>query len=212
MSIDARQTYRQQVVDLETGVVRTAARVCEAITRATEAFLEGSHDLAADVQAGDVLVDAGCRDAEERIYEIIACQQPMASDLRALLTVLRLLHELARSGDLARNIAGASAYVPPHELTPPLRGLISRMGTEARRLFVVAVDAWIDRDPRAAADLHLLDEQLDRLHNELIAELYTARLPVRSTVQLALVARYYERFGDHAVAIGDRVRHLIAGT
>ena len=207
MTIDTRQGFRQQVVDLETGVIRTAARVCEAITRATEALLEGDDALAADVQAGDVLVDAGCRDAEERVYEIIACQQPTASDLRSLLTVLRLLHELARSGDLARNIAAASAYVPSHELTPRLRDLLTRMGTEARRSFVVAIDAWADRDADTASDLRALDAHLDRLHTDLLAEIFATERPVH----LALVARYYERFGDHAVAIGDRVRHLIEG-
>ena len=209
MTIETRQPFRQQVVDLETGVVRTAARVCEAITRATESILEGDQELAADVLAGDVLVDAGCRDAEARVYEIIACQQPTASDLRSLLTVLRLLHELARSGDLARNVAAATAYVPPHVLTPRLRGLLSRMGTEARRLFVVAIDAWTDRDADAAARVRDLDEVLDQLHAELLAELYTADLPVRATVHLALVARYFERFGDHGVEIGDRVRLLL---
>lgn len=211
MRTETRDAFHPQVSDLEGDVAQIAARVCEGIARATEAMLDDNLALAASVRADDALVDAACRQTEERVYSIIACQHPSATDLRTLLTVVRLLHELARTGDLARNIADAVARVTAYSLPPRVRGLIDQMGAEAHRLCRMALDAWTNRDAEAAAALPDLDEPLDDLNRRFLAELFAGVVPLRTTVELTLVARYYERIGDHAVAIGDQVRYVLTG-
>lgn len=210
MALETRAGFHQQIADVEHDVLHTAARVCEAIAQATDAVLDSDAGLAAAARANEELVGGACRGAEERIYMLIACQQPSAGDLRALMTVLRLLPDLARAGALARNIADASLRVPGYSLPPRLRGLVAQMGAEARRLCTTAVDAWSDRDAVAAASLADLDLVLDDLHRRFLAELFAGVAPLRTTVELTLVARYYERIGDHAVAIGEHVLQLVA--
>ena len=209
MSIETRAGFHQQIADVEKDVVRTAARVCESIAQATEAVLDSDAGMATAVGDSDVVVARACREAEARIYALIACQQPSAGDLRALMTVLRLLPDLGRASALARNIAEASRRVPGYALPPRLRGLVAQMGAEAQQLCTAAIDAWTDRDPVAAARLAELDQVLDDLHRRFLAELFAGVVPLRTTVELTLVARYFERIGDHAVAIGDHVVQLV---
>jgi phosphate transport system protein len=139
----------------------------------------------------------------------------MATDLRAIVTAVRMIAEIERSGDLVVNIAKASRRLFGVPLSARLRGLISQMGEEATRLFRLAIDAYVDCDEGMAAALDDLDDRLDGLQTEFVQEIFlwhnTGGIPVQAAVQLALIARYYERIGDHAVNIGERVRYMITG-
>jgi phosphate transport system protein len=213
--METRRTYHQRLDDIQADLVRMAALVTEGVPRATQVLLD--HDLggAQAIIDGDDPLDAMAVETEERCYAVFALQQPMAGDLRGLITAVRMVAEIERSGDLVVNIAKGTRRIYGTEYTPRLRGLISRMGEEAARLFRLSIDAYADGDAAMAAALDDLDDRLDDLHQDYIAEIFEASaagaFEVQAAVQLALIGRYYERIGDHAVNIGERVRYMVTG-
>ncbi len=145
---------------------------------------------------------------------ILARQQPMASDMRAVVTALRLTSEIERSGDLMVNVAKATRRIYGAEVPLPLRSLLHAMAGEAVRLYGLAMDAYAEGDANLAGALDDMDDRLDQLHEDYIQtilELHADVRDVQMAVQLALVGRYYERIGDHAVNIGERVQYMVTG-
>jgi phosphate transport system protein len=189
--------------------------VTETIPQGTEALLSGDLGEAKAVIEGDDPIDALTLQIEERCYRLLALQQPMASDLRAIVTAIRLTSEIERSGDLMVNVAKASRRLYRTDFDPRLRALIARMATEATKLFQFAVDAYQDGDADRAAALDDMDDALDTLHSRFITAIFesheTKNLDLEAGVQLALIGRYYERIGDHAVNIGERVQYMVTG-
>ncbi|HYI62440.1 MAG TPA: phosphate signaling complex protein PhoU [Acidimicrobiales bacterium] len=213
--VETRRTYHQQLDSIRADIVRMAALVTEGIPRATQVLLD--HDLsgAQEIIDGDDPLDALALETEEHCYAVFALQQPMAGDLRGLITAVRMVSEIERSGDLVVNIAKGARRIYGTTYTPRLRGLITKMGEEAARLFRLAIDSYADGDAAMAAALDDLDDRLDDLHQDYIAEIFEASsegaFEVQAAVQLALIGRYYERIGDHAVNIGERVRYMVTG-
>lgn len=214
-AVETRRTYHQQLDGIRADIVRMAAMVTEGIPRATQVLLDNDLGGAQEIIDGDDPLDALALETEEQCYAIFALQQPMAGDLRALITAVRMISEIERSGDLVVNIAKGARRIYGTEYSPRLRGLISRMGDEAARLFRLAIDSYADGDAAMAAALDDLDDRLDDLHQDYIAEIFEASqggaFEVQAAVQLALIGRYYERIGDHAVNIGERVRYMVTG-
>ena len=212
---EIRRSYHEQLDELKADVVRLAALAYEAIGRGTQTLLDA--DLAAvdRVIAGDVALDDLTHDIEERCYQVLALQQPMASDLRVLVTTLRTIHELERIGDLMLNIAKATRRLYPHALDPRVRGILDRMGQQASAQLRLATDAWVDGDPARAAALADMDDVMDDLQKELFRTIFHAGAPDESSlqraVQTSLIGRYYERIADHAVNIGERVGYMVTG-
>ncbi|MEZ5382393.1 MAG: phosphate signaling complex protein PhoU [Microthrixaceae bacterium] len=212
---DIRKTFHDDLADITNQLVAMAALVTDTIPRVTETLL--SIDLAeaeAIIEADDVL-DALMVEVEESCYRVLALQQPMAGDMRAIVAAIRMVAEIERSGDLAVNIAKATRRIYGVTITPRLRGLIASMGEEAGRLYRLAMQAYAEGDAPMAAALDDLDDRLDALHRDYIAEIFVAhdeeQLTLQEGVQLALIGRYYERIGDHAVNIGERVRYMVTG-
>jgi phosphate transport system protein len=211
---DSRLTFHQQLDEVQRDLIRAAARVTESIMRGTEALL--TLDLAA-AQAlidGDDEIDVLTLDIEDRCFTILARQQPMASDMRAVVTAIRLTSEIERSGDLMVNVAKATRRLYGSEVPPPLHGLLRAMADQAVRLYGLAMDAYADGDANLAAALDDMDDRLDQLHKDYIQSILEIHADVRDVqvaVQLALVGRYYERIGDHAVNIGERVQYMVTG-
>jgi phosphate transport system protein len=138
----------------------------------------------------------------------ILLQAPVASDLRFLLSVLRIVPELERSHDLVMQIASRANHILNEDLSPRCRGLIERMGNLVSGMWRQSVDSWYERDRSAAAKLSARDDEMDELYASLIAELASGRMPLAVTMEMTLVARFYERLGDHAVNIARRVVYL----
>ena len=211
---DTRLTFHHQLDDVQRDLLRAAARVTESITRGTEALL--TLDLA-DAQAiidGDHEINELTLDIEERCFTILARQQPMASDMRAVVTAIRLTSEIERSGDLMVNVAKATRRLYGSPVPPALHGLLQVMSDEAVRLYRLAMDAYADGDATLAGALDDMDDRLDQVHKDYIhaiLEQYADVRDVHAAVQLALVGRYYERIGDHAVNIGQRVQYMVTG-
>jgi phosphate transport system protein len=211
---ESRTSFHQQLDDIRRDLIRLAARVIDTINRGTDALLDLDLAAAQDLIDGDDEIDVFTLDIEERCFTVLARQQPMAGDMRAVVTAIRLTSEIERSGDLMVNVAKASRRLYGTEVPPRLRNLLRSMADEAVRLYGLAMDAYADGDAGLAAALDDMDDRLDELHQEYIQailELHADARDVRAAVQLALIGRYYERIGDHAVNIGERVRYMVTG-
>jgi phosphate transport system protein len=212
---DIRTNFHAELDALRADTVRLAAMVTERIPWGTEILLGRDLAAAQELIDADDDLDVLSIELEERCYQQLVLQAPMAGDLRAIVTALRLVSELERSGDLMVNVAKAMRRLYGMEIDPKLRGLISRMAEEAQKLMKVAIDAYAEGDAAKAAALDDMDDRLDALHTEYIQAIFESHrantVDLEAGVQLALVGRYYERIGDHAVNIGERVRYMVTG-
>jgi phosphate transport system protein len=172
--------------------------------------LQRAWGVAAQVGEQDVghRGDALYREIEQLVSREILLQAPVASDLRFLLSVLRIVPELERSHDLVIQIAYRAKHSLSDDLSPRTRALVERMGELAAHMWRQAADAWYQRDRSAVFQLEERDEELDELHASLIAELASCGMGVPVVMEMALVARDYERLGAHAVNIARRVVYL----
>jgi phosphate transport system protein len=212
---DLRKGFHHELEAIRDGITRLAASVTESIPRATQVLLDGDLEGADYMLLADNELDMRSLELEERCYQVLALQAPVASDLRQVIAAVKMIGEIERSGDLAVNICKAARRIYGHDIDPRLRGTISRMSEQAQQLFRFAIDAYVESDVPLASAIRDMDDMLDRLHAEFIQQIFEShaggRLDLQVGVQLALVARFYERIGDHAVNIGGRVRYIVTG-
>jgi phosphate transport system protein len=215
---EARKSFQDALDELRIDVIRLAALTTEAIGAGTQAFLDADLTAAEQVIENDDDIDDLTHSIEDSCYQLLARQQPMATDLRTVVSVLRIVHELERSADLMVNVAKTTRRLYPHSLDPKLRGIIQRMGEQAGTQTRVALDAFADSDPSAAFALADMDDTMDDLTKSLFRHVLAGSGPgaddegnVLLAVQLALVGRHYERIADHAVTIGQRVGFMVTG-
>ncbi len=212
---EQRKSFHQELDEIRDEIVQLGALVREFIPRGTEVLLAGDMGGALDLIDADDELDTLALRIEEQCYSVLARQQPMASDLRSIVTAVWLTGELERSGDLMVNVAKAARRIYGATLDPRLRGLIERMSEEASRLISLSLDAYVERNASLGAALADIDDALDALHGDYIEAIFDAHsahdLGLQPAVQLALVGRYYERIGDHAVNIGQRVQYMVTG-
>lgn len=212
---DTRPTFHQQLDAVKTDVARLAAMVTDVIPRGTQVLLNGDLDGSQTLIEHDDELDRLTLEIEEQCYALLVLQQPMASDLRIIVSALRMASEIERSGDLVVNIAKTMRRIYGDVLTPSIRGLIEQMSEEAAKLYKAAIDAYLDQDAALAAAIDDMDDVLDDLQKDFIEAIIAGheagRIDLNAAVQLALIARYYERIGDHAVNMGERVQYLVTG-
>jgi phosphate transport system protein len=206
-----RQEFQRELEAIEAKVIELFAMVAEDLPTATEALLDGNNDAVQTLAERDQVIDRLYAEVEELANREILLQAPVASDLRFLLSVLRIVPELERSHDLVEHIARRADHILADDLSPRSRGLVERMGSVVSDMWRQATDAWYRRDGTVAAVLAERDEEIDDLHASLIAELAAGTMALPVTMEMTLVARFYERLGDHAVNVSRRVIYL-AGT
>ncbi len=215
MSTEIRTGFHHELDEIRAMIITLAAHVAEVIPLATEALVDNNLELASQVIEGDGVLDRLATEIEERCYRTIALQNPVASDMRAIVTAAKLTGEYERNGDLAVNICVGVRRSFGLTLGPELRSLINQMSEEAVRLTRLSVDAYADANAGLAAALDDIDDRLDDLQEDFITAIFEAHgageLTLQHTVQLALIARYYERIGDHAVNIGEMVQYMVTG-
>jgi phosphate transport system protein len=205
---DLRRGFHQDLQRLGEMVAHLFALVGEAVAGATDALLAGDRDAAKRLVARDELIDEVFREVDALAQRQITLQQPMAGDLRFLLTLVRIVPEIERSGDLAEHIAMRAVGALSAQLTARMRGIIEQMGDICVEMWRVVADAFVERDPTKAAWLSIRDDKLDELHEQFIAEAASADIPSWVAMELALLGRFYERLGDHAVHVAERIRYL----
>jgi phosphate transport system protein len=212
---ETRKAFHDELRELGEDVVRLGALASESIQAGTDAFLDADLAAAERVIAQDRLLDDLMHSIESRTYLLLARQQPMAVDLRTLVTILRIIHEIERTGDLMVNVAKAARRLYPYKLDPKIRGLIHRMREQATAQLRLAVEAFADRDPARAAALSDMDDAMDDLQKDLFRVIFASQVhdeaELQRAVQIALVGRYFERIADHAVNTGERVRFMVTG-
>lgn len=209
-------------------MVRVGALVLEAVQAATAALLDADLRTGAKVVEDDRAIDELTDSIESRCYFLLARQQPLALDLRIIVSILRVIHELERTGDLMVNVAKASRRLYPQHLDPRARGLIDRMREQATAQLRLALDAFAELDPARAAALEDMDDEMDDLQRALIRSVIAApsgsasspssspaasayEADVQRAIQVTLIARYFERTADHAVNIAERVNFIVTG-
>jgi phosphate transport system protein len=216
--VETRRTFDEQLHDVRGEVVKLAARACEQIGAATQALLDADLALVERIDEAHLEIEQRVVQIEHHVYQLFALQQPMASDLRVMLAVLRMLHEIELTAGLMRNVARQTRRLYPRELQPRIRGIIERMGAQASVQTHLAVDAFADSDEKVAAALPDMDDVMDDLQKELFRQIFasfsagtTDEAALQTAVQIAFVGRDYERAADHAVMIGRWVAFMVTG-
>jgi phosphate transport system protein len=205
---EPRKEFHQELQAIEGKVVELFALVGEDLTVATGALLNSDASALKVVAERQASIEGIYAELELLVNRQLVLQAPVADDLRLLLSVLRILPDQDRAHRLVLHIAEHATHVLSDDLSPRARGLVQRMGDTAADMWDKAANAWYKRDRTAVDALEEQDEDMDSLYSALLAELSsgTMRLPV--AMDLTLVARYYERFADHAVNISHRVVYL----
>jgi phosphate transport system protein len=185
-------------------VIQMFALVEEAVAGATHALLTGDREAARELVANDAALDALYVELEQLVSDKVVAGGLSLPETRWLLAVLSMLPELERSGDLAEHVAQRAIRSLPAEMPARCRGYVERMGDVACQMWKMAADAYGERLD-GSARIDLLDDEMDDLHVEFIAELIGGAVPVPVAIELALIGRFYERLGDHAVNLARRV-------
>jgi phosphate transport system protein len=188
--------------------------VSDSMAKATRALIGKNLPLAEEVITFDEKIDTVQHDLDARIIDIIARQQPVASDLRALVTALRMSADLERMGDLAHHVAKVVRLRHPAPAVPEqLLQLVESMGEAAEKIAAKTGVVISTRDTALAAQVEKDDDEMDELHRKLISTLVEPSWPhgVETAIDLTLLGRYYERYADHAVSVSRRVIFLVTG-
>jgi len=203
---------REALEQIDRKVLQLFALVGEGMSGATDSLLSGNRQAAKALADRDQEVDNLYHDIEDlTLGQLTVGGITSAEELRFLVTVIRMLPDLERNGDLAEHVARRAARGLGTELSARSRGLVERMGEVAIRMWRATTDAYAERLPSGAALVDALDDEMDDLHVSLTVEVVAGTMPLPVAVELAMVARFYERFGDHAVNLARRLSTLVIG-
>ena len=209
-----RDAYHEELDSIGDSLVEMTRLVGSAMARATTALLDADLTLAESVIAADDEVDELQHTLDDRSLDLLARQQPVAGDLRTIITSLRMSADLERMGDLARHVAKVARRRYPQSAIPPeLRGTIVEMGAIAESLVAKVGSIIAGKDVEAALSLDADDDAMDTLHRSLFKALMDDKWKhgVETAVDVTLCGRYYERFADHAVSVAKRMVFLVTG-
>jgi phosphate transport system protein len=209
-----REVFQQELREVQEGLVGLAGLVADSIEKATRAFNESDVSLAEEVIADDDHIDQETVALDELAITILARQQPVARDLRIVVSALRISASLERMGDMSTHIAQLARYRFPDKVVPKsLRPTFAEMGRldvgVARRL----VELLRTEDVHLAEEIRNEDDKIDALHLQVFDKVLgeTWKGEAVDTVDATLASRYHERFADHAVSIAKKVQYLATG-
>lgn len=209
-----RDQYYEQLDSIVDDLVTLTGTVRKAVAAATAALLNADGPLAESVIAGDREVEETVEAIEERTLLLLATQQPVASDLRQLVATLRMLTDLQRMGALSVHVAKvARLRIPDVAVPTAMQPTIMAMASTADQMIHAASRIVAERDVDAATRLEDTDDEMDRLRKQLFRTLLGGSWEhgIEPAIDLALLGRYYERLGDHAVSMARRVVYLVTG-
>jgi phosphate transport system protein len=209
-----RDAYHEQLDDILVELERMTRTVSTAVRRSTRALLAADIKAAEEIIAADIELDASGEGVEDRVFELMARQSPVANELRMLVAALRMVADLERMGDLAAHVAKVARMRYPQPAIPPeLSAVIGEMGAVAEAMVNAAGDVIKSRDVSAAQALESTDDKMDKLRTNQFRMMMDDSWPhsVEVAVDIALLGRYYERIADHAVSMARRVVYLVTG-
>jgi phosphate transport system protein len=193
-------------------MIQLFALVGEGVAGATDSLLSGDRETARVLADSDEMVDTLYREIETLTQRKLVDGKSGLDEMRYLVAVLRMLPELERSGDLAQHVASRAVRGLGTEMSHRARGLVERMGELCSEMWRLTADAYADRSAENAELVEDLDDDLDHLHVTLTAEIASGSMSLPVTIESALVARFYERFGDHAVNLTRRIATLVGSS
>ena len=209
-----RSVFQDELDGVSQSLVDLTEMVALSISKATTSILTCNLKLAEEVIATDDHIDNFQHHLDARIIDIIARQQPVASDLRALVTALRMSADLERMGDMSHHVAKISRLRHPEAAVPSeLISIFQKMGAAAEKITRKTGVVIATRDTQMALEVERDDDEMDDLHRQLIGVLIEQQWKhgIETAIDLTLLGRYYERFADHAVSIARRVYFLVTG-
>ena len=209
-----RDIFHEELDAINDGLLRMCGLVKEAMVDATAALLTSDLQQAEKVIAADDAIDAIQHDLDNRSINLMARQQPVASDLRNLVSTLRISADLERMGDLAHHVAKTARMRFPNSAVPELlQPLFIEMDRVAAALVEKLTTVLQYKDTARALELDKDDDLMDELHRKLIGALLSDdwSFGIETAIDMTLLGRYYERFGDHAVSVANRVYFTVTG-
>jgi phosphate transport system protein len=207
----APQSQSEATIDrINREMIQLFALVGEGVAGATDSLLSGDRETARVLADSDEMIDMLYREIETLTQSQLVDGSSGLEEMRYLVAVLRMLPELERSGDLAQHVASRAVRGLGTEMSHRARGLVERMGELCSEMWRLTADAYADRSAEHADEVEDLDDDLDHLHVILTAEIASGSMSLPVTIESALVARFYERFGDHAVNLTRRIAALVA--
>ncbi len=209
-----RDLFHDELDEIGAGVAEMIQLVGVAVDQATGALLDADLKRAEAVIASDVRVDSLRVELEDRAFQMIARQQPVATDLRVLVTTLHLVADLERMGDLALHVAKIARLRFPEAAVPEeARDVIAQMGDVAQSLVRKVGDVVDGRDVSLAQAIEAEDDSMDALRRKLFTLVLSPRWShgTEAAIDMTLLGRYYERYADHAVAVARRTIFIVTG-
>jgi phosphate transport system protein len=209
-----REVFQQELREVRERLVEIAELVAVSIDNATTAFNESNVSLAETVIADDAKIDAAAAELDELAINILARQQPVARDLRVVVSALRISASLERMGDMSEHIAQLARYRFPDKVVPKsLRGTFKEMGALDVEIARKLVELLKTEDVAIAEHIRNEDDKIDALHLSVFDKVLgeTWKGEAIDTVDATLASRYHERFADHAVSISKKVQYLATG-
>lgn len=208
-----RDAFHEDLDKISDQLVTMTTMVATALERATAALLEGDRTVAESVIAADDDIDTLRREIDDLAVDLLARQQPVATDLRMVVTAMHMSSDIERMGDLARHIAKVARMAAPNLAIPDdMRPIIAEMAAVGQRLVKATGDAISSKNVYAAVEIGRIDDAMDELHKKVFTTLLDNwQHGMEAGVNATLLSRYYERFGDHAVAVADRIVYLVTG-
>jgi phosphate transport system protein len=209
-----RGVYQDQLEELADSLAAMCDQVADAMAKATRSLLEVDLQLAEEVISDDVRVDEIRAAAEEKAFALLALQAPVATDLRVVVSAIHGAGDIERMGDLALHVAQAARRRHPQPVLPDeVVPYFAEMGRVGVALAKKAGDVMRSRDLAAAEQLEADDDAMDDLHRHMFTVLMDRdwRHGVGPAVDITLLARFYERYADHAVAVARRIVYVVTG-
>ena len=209
-----REQFQAELDAVSATLVEMAGMVKTAMENATTALLTADLTLAEKVIADDLIIDEAQHELDARTINLIAKQGPVATDLRTLVTSLRMSADLERMGDLAHHIAKSARMRYPATAVPPELSLtIEEMGRVCGKIIEKTSLVLKNKDTEQALEVEKDDDEIDTLHRKIITTLLDPNWKhgIETAIDMTLIGRYYERFGDHAVSIARRVYFMVTG-
>ena len=208
-----RETFTSDLDELKLQVEVMALKVDEALSCATRVLESGDEGLAREVIAGDDEIDSMLVSLTEKCYEILGRQNPVASDLRFIVSTLRTISDLERVGDLCLRIVKMAPEQTQMASSEETFSILRAMASEAKVLFNTAIRSWATQDLRLAVSLESRDDAMDAFNDRLAKAILHLQGPdaVPVAVSTVLAGRAFERIADHSVMIGERMRYLLTG-
>ena len=209
-----REVFHEQLESVFVDLAGICRNVESAVSLATQALLEGDAAVAEQVISGDDEIDRARERVEEKAFSLLSLQQPVAGDLRVVVSALRMVTELERMGDLSVHVAKiARLRVPDVAVPDEIRPTMEKMASVAEDMVRRVADIITTRDVEAAIALGRDDEVMDQLRRRSFTELLSDDWShgVEAAVDIALLGRYFERIADHAVSVANRIVYVVTG-